>query len=460
MIHNKNRIVFLNLSATLILQGLTFLSAPVFSAVLGTVNYGIASIYQTWASIFSIVFTLQAASTFAVARGRFPMEDQWKYQSSVLSMAVLSYVLIAGAAFIAGLYALTGLNRTMLVCALIHGLGSYCVTALNNKFTFEFHAGRNFIFSVSLALFNIGISLIWIHQFPAAENYWGRIFGQALSYTAFGLFAYFYIFIRGRTFFSRQYWRFAFPIAFPIVFHLLSGLILGQADRLMLQHMVGNSAVGIYTLAASFSGGMGALWGAFNNSWVPFYYEYTRLGQSEEMKRHAGNYIELFSILTCGFILLSREVYHVFANESFWGGTDFIPLFAVGHYFVFLYSFPVNFEFYHRKTQLIALATMIAAGLNIVLNYFLIRGLGTQGAVLATALAHGAQFLCHFIFAKKIIREDFPFGLKIFIPGLALIAACCVLFFCMRDFWTVRWGIGALMGIYGVYKIKQRRAIF
>ena len=63
IIKNKNKIIFFNLLSTIVLQGLTFFAAPIFSSVLGTANYGIVSVYNTWVSIFSTVCSLQAAST-------------------------------------------------------------------------------------------------------------------------------------------------------------------------------------------------------------------------------------------------------------------------------------------------------------------------------------------------------------------------------------------------------------
>lgn len=462
IIKNKNKIIFFNLLSTIVLQGLTFFAAPIFSSVLGTANYGIVSVYNTWVSIFSTVCSLQAASTIALARSNYKLEEQEKYQSSVLSMAVLIYIIFATASLLllSKWKEQIGLTGWMLPLALLQGLGNYCVTIINSKFTYEFKAVQNFLLSVCLSIFNIGLSLVLITQFSGDNNYWGRIIGQVVSYLLFGLFAYFFIFIRGRTLYNKNYWKFSLPIAFPTVFHLLAGLLLGQSDRLMIQQFLDNSSVGIYTLAASFSIVIQSIWVAFNNSWAPFYYEYTRLNQIEEMKKKAQNYVELFSVITCGFILLSKEVYHLFADPRYWDGTMFVPMFALGYYFVFMYSFPVNFEFYHKKTKPIAVATTIAAFFNIVLNFFMIKKYGILGAVIATTIAHGLQFLCHLIFAKKMITKEFPFELTFFIPGFTMVFICLMGNYFITDFTIVRWAIGFLIGVFELYKIVKRKSIF
>lgn len=450
------------MASTIILQGLAFISGPIFSGILGTNNYGIAAVYLTWVQLASTVFSLQAAGTVALARVNYPMEDQEKYQSSVLSLASISYAAFSLLTLLATFIASKWLKVSipMVIFGLAQGWGMYCVTAMNAKFTYEFKADRNFILSVTTSVLTIGLSLLLIYIFPAESNYWGRIIGQSSVYTCIGIILFSYMLKRGKSIYNQEYWKFTLPLAIPTVFHLLAHIVLNQSDKVMLQWMVSNSAAGIYALANTFGAVLSTLWHAFNNSWVPFYYEYTKQNQIEEMRKHARNYMELFTIVTMGFVLLSREVFHVYARKSFWSGTDLIPLFSIGYFFVFLYSFPVNYEFYNKKTKTIAIGTSGAAVCNIVLNYFFIKIWGILGAVIATALSHGLQFGFHFLCAKSIRAGDFPFAITDFIPSFIAVCATCFLYWITRDLWLVRWGVGGLLGSYLLVKIIRRREIF
>lgn len=459
---NKNKITILNLASTIILQGLAFFSGPIFSGLLGKHNYGIAVVYLTWVQIASTVFSLQAAGTIALARVKFPMEDQEKYQSSVLSLSTLSYAAFSVLTVIVAMGASRWIQISipMVLLGLVHGWGLYCVTAMNSKFTYEFKAEKNFVLSVMTSALTIGVSLLLIRMFPADTNYWGRIIGQSGVYAGIGILLCVYMLRAGKTIYNQSYWKFTLPLAVPTVFHLLSHIVLNQSDKLMLQSLVSYSAAGVYGLACTFGGVLNTLWHAFNNSWVPFYYEYTRQNQIEEMKRHAKNYIELFTILSIGFILLSREVFHLYAEPTFWEGTELVPLFAIGYYFVFLYSFPVNYEFYNKKTKTIAIGTTFAAVCNIVLNVVFILLWNIRGAVIATAVAHGLQFVFHYICAKQIQPGAFPFRVFDFIPGILAVGAACILYICTKDLWYIRWGVGGVLGIYLFIKIFKRREIF
>lgn len=459
---SKNKITIFNVASTIILQGLAFFSGPIISSLLGTRNYGIASVYLTWVQMASTVFSLQAGGTLAVARVNYPEEEQLMYQSSVLSLASITYAFFSAVTVIICCIFSKQLNVPipMLLLGLSHGWGLYCVSFMNSKFTYEFKAEKNFVLSVLVAALTMGLSIFLIRLFPSNINYYGRIFAQSLVYTSIGAFLSIYIIKRGKTIYNKKYWKFTLPIALPTIFHTLANIALNQSDKVMLQWLLGSSSAGIYSLACTFGAVLNTIWSALNNSWVPFYYEYTKLGQIEQMKKHAKNYIELFTIITMGFILLAKEVFHIYADQSFWNGTDLIPLFSIGYYFVFLYSFPVNYEFYNKKTKSIAAGTMFAALCNICLNIILILFFDIKGAVIATALSHGLQFGFHYFSAKKIKRCDFPFALNDFLPGIISVCLTSIFYWATKDYWIIRWSLGAFLGVYLLIKVVRRKEIF
>ena len=230
MIKSKNKITIFNIASTIVLQGLAFFSGPIFSGMLGTDNYGIASVYLTWVQLASTVFSLQAAGTVALARVNFPMEDQPKYQSSVLSLATMLYICfsILTVVFIAVFKDRLGIQMPIVLLGLAHGWGMYCISFMNSKFTYEFKADKNFILSVSVSALTIGLSILLIRQFPNETNFWGRIIGQSAVYTIIGLIIFVFILRDGRTIVNREYWKFTLPIAIPTIFHLLANIALNQ----------------------------------------------------------------------------------------------------------------------------------------------------------------------------------------------------------------------------------------
>ncbi len=460
-----NKIAFFNILSTVILQGITFFTSPIISRLLGTSNFGIASVYNTWVSLFAIIFGLQTQSSLAVARNEFGKEDQDKYQSSILFLSIVAYITLS----LITLYLLDYISiwidfsNTIVILALIQGFGQMVITFVNVKFTYEFKAKQNFAITIALSLTTLALSILLIRIMDNEINYMGRILGLAIPYIVIGFILSNIVIIKGKTFYNKEYWKFCLKLSIPIIVHSISNLVLNQSDRVMLKHYLGNDSAGIYSLAYSFSAVLTALWTALNNTWVPFYYEYTRNREIEKLKSHAQNYLELFTVLASGFVLLHFDVYHLFADRNFWYGTNLIILFSIGFYFMFLYSFPVNYEFYNKKTKLIAIGTILSAVANILLNIFLIEPMGIYGAAIATAISYALQFMFHYISCKVIIKNTdsiYPLGIKVFLPYLFGFALSILLSIGFAQFIIIRWILGFLIGLWELIQINKRKTVF
>lgn len=461
---NSNKITIYNILSTLVLQGLTFIVAPIISRMLGTENYGIATVYMTWVSITSSVLGLQTQSTLAVARKEFDIERQDKYQSSILALSMLSFSIVSCiiCIFVKPLSRLLNLSVPMIFFMLPHSFGQFVIGFINIKNTYEFDAKKNFILTVVTSLTTLGLSLVLISIFPENTNYYGRIIGTSVPYFIMGILLMIWLLKKGRCFYNEKYWKFCIPLCIPIIVHNVSGLLLNQSDRVMLQNLCDNSSVGLYGLACSFASVLTAIFNAFNNSWVPFYYEHTRKKEYFELIKRAHNYLELFSVLSIGFVLLEKEVFHIFAGKEFWDGTSLIPIFAIGLYFTFLYSFPVNYEFYNKKTKVIAIGTISAAFCNIILNFYLITKIGIIGAAYATAIAHALQFFFHHICAKYFIKAEdkYPFSLKLLMPYFIGFALGCVISCIFENYMCIRWCMGGAIGVFECVRIYKRKQLF
>ncbi len=230
------------------------------------------------------------------------------------------------------------------------------------------------VMTLVVTLVTLGLSLALILPMPQEQRYYGRILAIALTYGILGIPSGIYILMRGKTFFRRDYWRFCLGLTIPVVCYNLSDLILGQSDKVMVQQMLGDGFAGRYgaalvlggvmftifsalnntwcpfffedmkqgkqdqqMLGDGFAGRYGAalvlggvmftIFSALNNTWCPFFFEDMKQGKQEQVQRKAANFLELFTVLSVGFILLSAEVYHVASEKRriFWSCLRFCP---------------------------------------------------------------------------------------------------------------------------------------
>lgn len=460
---NANTLAFFNVLGPIILNGINFFTVPIFTRLLGTNNYGIVSIYTTWVQVFSIIMGLQTGGTIAVSKTYFKKEEQRAYYSSILSLSCLSSAIItlAIAIFIKPVSAFMQMDIVIIFIMLLQSFGTYVVSFATLKFTYEKEAPKNFAMSLVVALVTTVLSIVLIPLMSYEERYVGRIVGYAVPNILAGIVITILFFKRGRKFYSASYWKFCLPLCLPLIFHNLSQIILGQSDRIMLQKLLlDNGSVGIYSFIFTFTHLLSVIWGALNNTWVPFYYDYMREKDVPQIKAKSKNYVFLFTILCMGFMLLSPEAVRIFASKEFWKGTYLIPIMTISCYMVFLYSFPVNFEFYYKQTPLIAIGTCCAAGLNIILNLVMIPKLGILGAAVATTTAYIFLFVFHQLIARYIVKNDYHYTFRFFLPGSLAVVGVAVVFYITLEMWYIRWGIACLLGIILLMRIYKQRSIF
>ncbi len=457
----QNRVAFFNILSVVLLNGISIITAPLFSRILGDSGYGILKIYNIWASVIAIVFTLQTQGTLVNARVEYPEEHQKRYQSATMSLSLLLFLVCDGVVIllINPISGLLKLPPFLIVLMLVQAFGTYCVNFLSTKYTYEFKAGRNMAISLAVTVVTLVLSLVLILQMEHEVRYYGRAIAISATYALIGIPACIMILAQGRVFYHKEYWKFCVALAIPAVFHNLSDLILGQSDQVMLQQMLGDAVVGHYALAWTFGNFLFIIFGALNRTWCPFFFEEMKEGKQDAMMAKTRNFLELFTILACGFMLLTPEVYHVYASREYWSSTMVIPLFVASYYINFLCTFPVNFEYYHKKTKVVASVTIFSSLLNVAMNYVLIRSIGMAGAALATALSHGVQLLLHHLYCRRLGQGSYPFPVKVWAKYAAAFLLVMGFVFAAENSWILRWGVGALLGIFELLQIRKRKVL-
>lgn len=458
----RNRVTFFNILSTCLLYGISIFTAPLFSRLLGTGGYGNLSNYNVWVSVLAIAATLQTQGTLVNARVEYPESEQTRYQSSVMTLSFLVFFIVSLVvlSLLGPISSLLKVSRFFVVLVLFQSIGTFGVNFMNTKLTYELKAGRNMLLSVFTAVSSLVLSLIFVLTMPKEINYYGRILANAAVYGILGLGLCLYVQLKGKTLFSAKYWRFCIPLAIPYVFYNLADLLLGHSDVVMLRQLSGDTVSGIYSMAFQFGTILFTIFGALNNTWVPFFFEDTKQGRQDAVMNQSKNFLEVYTVLSAGFMLLGTEVYHLFAGQDFWDSTKLIPVFVASHYLNFLCTFPINYEYYHKKVRVVAVATISSSLVNIALNYVFIRAYGMPGAALATVVSHTLQFAMHYLYTRYLLgKGSYPFGISLW-GRYALCFVCIMLLvYLLPDAWLVRWALGAAIGLWELLRIRKRKVL-
>lgn len=459
---NVNSQAMFNILSTTILSGINFLTIPIFTRLLGPTDYGLYSLYNTWVLILTCIMGMETQSGGATARYVFK-DDYDGYISSTLFLGTISSAvfIVIGVVFRNFLAGILGFSPLIVVLLFLCAFGHYVVNFSKSIYIYKKRAEINFAVSVTVAIATVVLSFLFIKSYKGEEVYTARAFGASVPYIIAAVILWFVLFLKKPLFYNKQYWSYCLMLGLPIVFHVLANDLLGQSNKVMLQYLgYAGEYVGIYGFIYVFTNILKIILTALNASWTPFYYDDLNDKAFDKLKKKCNNYIELFTVLACGFILLSREVCFLFADKEYWSGIPLVPLMVIAIYFTFMYQFPVNFEFFLKKTKIVAMGTIGAAVLNIIFNFLLIPPFGMYGAAFATCISFLALFAVHYIIASHIKEMLFHIRLLDFIPGLACVLLAVGLFYLLKDFWYVRWVVGVIVGGFEGYRIVKRKSIF
>lgn len=459
-----NKVAIFNMLGPVLLNGLAFFTMPVFTRLLGAEQYGEYTKYASYLSLLSVIIGFQSAGAIAPTSVKYEGRQREECFSSIMTAGLASAVIIGVLyfLFLPQIAAFMGLPAILAATLFFHATAMFIVNFATAKFSYDKRSHITFLITLGISLMSILLSLLFIYFLPESvqksESY---IYGHTIPYLLIGAFLAVYFILKGRKPFKKEYWGFALTLCLPLIFHQLSNTLLHQCDKIMLDKQLGDaSIVGVYGFAVTFANILNIIWSALNTTFVPFYHDDVRAGDKEKLYKKSKNYMFLFTGLTLGFIYAQPEVVKVFANSEFHSSINIIPLLAFGMYFVFLYSFPVNFEFYHRKTKIIAIGTCLAAVVNIVLNYFLIPVWDMVGAAVATVSSYVVLWIFHSLLSRFVIKEEYHFKYKEFYIYLAITAAFTALFYLVKDMWYIRWPFCAVLGVLLLLRIKKQKSIF
>ncbi len=173
------------------------------------------------------------------------------------------------------------------------------------------------------------------------------------------------------------------------------------------------------------------IWTAINASLIPFTFENLDKGREKEINSVVVPIIIIYSIMCFGVTIIAPEVIRILAPEEYFEGIYAVPPIAATAFIMALYNLYANVEFYHKRSWWIAFSTIVAALINVLLNYLLIPRFGYVGASYTTLISNVILIVLHYlgyrIAHKKRIYNDYVLGV-ILLSTIGLCLLCNLLY--------------------------------
>ena len=391
---------FWYLVSNVILKGLGFITIPIFSRMLSKSEFGYYNNFTAWLSILTIVATLSLSTSLLRARYDFE-EDLNSYITSnlvlgSLSVAIFYIVFLYNRSDIERIFSLDFKYITIMFLSILF-LPAYNMFQQIQRFEYKYQ----FVVIITLSV-SIGSILLSLGLMMNIDNALdARIIGAQAPFVLISFVLYIYFLFKSRKI-KIIYWKYSMVMCFPLLLHLLAGNVLGSVDRVMITNMCGAESTALYGMAYNIAMIVNVLWDSMNTAYSPWLGEQLNIKNYEGIRKYSYGYILFFLACLTGAMLFAPEVLYILGGELYIEAKYVIPPVMIGYLFMFLYSMYVNIEQFERKTVGMAVATGLAALMNLGLNSIFIQKFGYLAASYTTLFGYIFLFGFHYLLVRKM----------------------------------------------------------
>ena len=394
-------------------KGIAFIVTPIFTRLLPADQYGIYNLYTTWLGIFTIFITFNMSyGIFNNAMVKYE-NDRARYISAMQGLTLLTSCV----AFI--LYALfhdffnsrTGLSSFIMVAMILRIMFTPAQNYWNAYQRYTYNYRSLIAVTLFMAFITPVISILLIKIVGMQAD--GRVLSALIVQVIVGSVLWFKQFKSGKKLFVKEYWCYALGLGLPLIPHYLSQVILNSSDKIMISHICGQEAVAYYSVAYSIGLVIQLLTTSVNNSLIPWTYQKIKLENYEQISKVVNILLLMLGIAILTFVAFGPEMIRIMAPDSYYGARWVVPPVAGSVFFTFLYGVFGNVEFYYGKTKMIALASTVCAGCNILLNSVFVPLFGYVAAGYTTLICYVGFAMFHYLMMKKVCDKNMP-GVKVY----------------------------------------------
>ncbi|MBO4872846.1 MAG: oligosaccharide flippase family protein [Lachnospiraceae bacterium] len=386
-------------------KGISFITVPIFTRLMSTEQYGTYSVYLSWLQVFTVLSSLYLYHGVTDnAMSKFE-DDRDRFIASMQGLTVTITTLVAVILFLSwnGVKKLIGLAPVMIFLMFAEIYVTPALAFWSAKQRFEYKYRKIAAVTLVKSFLNPCLGLLAVSL--SEEKDLARVISTVTVEVLICGTILVLQFMRGKVFFHYQYWRYGLMLAVPMLPHYLSGIILNQGDRIVISQLVGKSAVALYGVAYSIGMLVQLFVSAINNALTPWIYSKLRTEDIEAIQKRSRGVILFVFLVAVGLMLISPEVVRIFGSEKYAQSVYVVPPVAGSVFFVFLYGFLSFPEFYYEKTSFLMIASIIAAALNILLNFIFIPKYGFVAAAYTTLACYVIYSFGHYLVGKTILKK-------------------------------------------------------
>lgn len=397
-------------ASSVITRGLAIITVPIFTRLMTTEQMGIVNIYNSWYSLISAFATLSLTSGgFAVAMKEYA-DKRDEYESSILSLTSIVAILIALVYTIAPAFwqKTLGLSNALIILMLVGFLVApardFWLARQRYEYKYKLAGAVSILTAVAASALSIFVvvSLSIKGQTNIAS---GRLFANYIVVYGVAAVIWIYVMTKGKKVYSKEYWKMSLAMSIPLIGYNVAGQILNVSDRMMISRMVNNSAVGIYGTLYTVSALSLMVWQAINASFVPYLFQNIEK-KEHKIKEIANILMATYAAIAVMLTYFAPEIVRMLATEEYYEAIYIMPPIAAGVFFISYSHLYSNIAVYYKKTKYVMYPAIIAACINLGLNYVCIKLFGYMAAAYTTLVSYIVLAALQAFWSQKVCDEN------------------------------------------------------
>lgn len=184
----------------------------------------------------------------------------------------------------------------------------------------------------------------------------------------------------------------------PLVPNELSWSVIHASDRVIVSAVLGVAANGLIAVASKFSAIYTTVFSMFNASWTEqVVLHYKDEGGPEYVSEMFDKVVTFFATMAIGIIACMPFVFDLLVKKEFSEAYNLVPLYMIAVFFNAVIGMISSIYLINNETKLVAISTMVAAGINIVAGVVLIHFIGIYAAPVSSICGYVAISVWRYI---------------------------------------------------------------
>ena len=382
------------------------LATPIYSRIMTTEQFGDYKVFLSWVDLAVILTTLDIFySGYNVGMEKF-RDDRKSYTSAMhgLCFAITTLWVVMLLPFASVLSPLLHIStiqfRMLLIYMYVFPVFQFWSARKKYEYQYKPLIIVTALSSVGTVLFGTLAALLVDEKSDGAIL--AKIVVEAVIAIPLLLAS-----VRGiRSVYNKFYWKYALKFNIPLVPHYLSAMILNHSDILMIDMICGKTDAAIYSVAYSVAVIITVVQNAMNSAIIPWMYKRLRENDLEGFAKVTSGVIGAMAILNLSLVICAPEAVMIMGSAQYAEAVYVIPPITFGVFLTTVYGLFMNIELYYHNNRFAAVASVIAAASNIMLNFIFIREFGYMAAGYTTFASYLLLLVMHFFGLRKVSAKN------------------------------------------------------